>query len=106
MYRIIYADEASEQLNTLEKSYRNKALRAIEVFSELGSQAGNSKPLRDGLFEIKADKVRVYFKYFENKIIIVGIIVLKKTQKAPERYIEQALRNINKTIKELQNENA
>jgi len=54
-----------------------------------------------GLFEIKVDNVRAYFKYIDNRIIIIGLIVLKKSQKAPKRFIEQAIRNIEKTEIEL-----
>ncbi|MDD3436343.1 MAG: hypothetical protein PHC64_04230 [Candidatus Gastranaerophilales bacterium] len=44
--------------------------------------------------------------YVENKIIIIGLIVLKKTQKAPKRFIEQAIRNIEDyKKKELGNDN-
>jgi len=46
------------------------------------------------LFEIKPKGVRAYFKYEKNRIIIIGFITLKKTQKAPQRYIEQAIINI------------
>lgn len=50
---------------------------------------------------IQSHNVRAYFKYHKDKIIIIGLIVLKKTQKAPERFIQQAIRNIDKVINEL-----
>ncbi len=34
--------------------------------------------------------------YHENHIIIIGLIVLKKTQKAPEKYKIEAMANIKK----------
>ena len=104
MFEIIYADEAVEQLNDLDKSSRNKILKAIDVFEQFGKEANNSRSLKNGLWEFKADNVRAYFKYHQQKIIIVGLIALKKTQKAPERFIQQALRNIDKVIKELNGE--
>ena len=48
---------------------------------------------------MKCDKIRIYFMYHENNIIIVGLIILKKTQKAPERYKLQAISNIEKYIR-------
>jgi len=105
MFEIIYSDEAVEQLNDLDKASRNKILKAIDIFEQFGKEANNSRSLKNGLWEFKADKVRAYFKYYKYKIIIVGLIVLKKTQKAPERFMQQAIRNIEKVIKELENKN-
>ena len=48
---------------------------------------------------MKCDKVRIYFMYHQNNIIIIGLVVLKKTQKAPERYKIQAMVNIEKYIR-------
>lgn len=101
MFEIIYSDEAVEQLNDLDKTSRNKILKTIDIFEKFGKEANNSRSLKNGLWEFKADKVRAYFKYHGQKIIIVGLIVLKKTQKAPERFIQQAIRNIDKVIDEL-----
>lgn len=43
--------------------------------------------------------------YAKDKIIIIGLIVMKKTQKAPKRFIEQAIKNIeNYKNKELKND--
>lgn len=105
MFEIIYSDEAVEQLNDLDKISRNKILKAIDIFEQFGKDANNSRSLKNGLWEFKADKIRAYFKYYKDKIIIVGLIVLKKTQKAPERFIQQAIRNIDKVINELENNN-
>lgn len=57
------------------------------------------------MYEIKPKGVRAYFQYDKERkrIIIIGFITLKKTQKAPKRYIKQALANIHK-YKELLNE--
>ncbi len=103
LFRAEFTNEAFEQLCKLQKSniadYK-KIVKAVAIFEKFGKDACNSRPLKSGLFEIKADQVRAYYKYYENSIIIIGIIVLKKTQKAPERYIEQALNNIERYLKE------
>ena len=51
--------------------------------------------------EIRTDNIRSYYSYVGTKIIIVGLIILKKSQKAPKRFIEQAIRNIQKTKENL-----
>ena len=100
-----YTDEALEQLNALEDSEFEKIIKAIYIFERVGKKYKNINDLGNGLFELKPDNVRAYFKYAKNKIIIVGLVVLKKTQRAPARYIKQAHKNIDKYIqknKELQ----
>lgn len=94
-----YVPEAEEQFYMLQKSEQKKLFKAVSLFEHLGTEVKNTKSLGNDLFEIKIDKIRAYFKYFENKIIIIGIVVLKKTQKAPVRYIKQACANIDKYIK-------
>lgn len=107
MFDAIYTPEAKEQYKNLQLKEQAKILKTITIFEALGIQARVSKHLIDELFEIKADNIRAYFKYHNRKIIIVGLIVLKKTQKAPKKYIEQAIKNIEKFIaenKELQDD--
>lgn len=48
---------------------------------------------------MKSDKLRLYFMYWGNSIVIVGLITLKKSQKAPERYKELAHKRIDNYIK-------
>lgn len=95
-----YTDEALEQLDALEDAEYEKITRAIYIFERVGKKYKNINDLGNGLFELKPDNVRAYFKYAKNRIIIVGLVVLKKTQKAPARYIKQAHKNIDKYIQE------
>lgn len=98
-FKAEYTDEALEQFKKLEKPDKRKIIKAIEIFEQVGTEYKNINDLGNGLFELKPDNIRAYFKYHENKIIIIGFIILKKTQKAPKRYIEQAIRNIENYLK-------
>lgn len=89
-----YTDEALQQLEQLDDIEYEKITKAIYIFEHVGTRYKNINDLGDGLFELKPDNVRAYFKYVKGKIIIIGFIVLKKTQKAPKRYIKQAHKNI------------
>lgn len=95
-----YTNEALEQLEQLSDSDFRKIIKAISIFEQVGTKYKCLNDLGNGLFELKPDKVRAYFKYVKNRIIIVGLVVLKKTQKAPPRYIEQAHKNIDNYIQE------
>ena len=95
-----FTKQALEQLEQLTDTDARKILKAINIFEQVGTKYKYLNDLGNGLFELKPDKVRAYFKYVKNRIIIIGLIVLKKTQKAPTRYIEQAHKNIDKYIQE------
>ena len=95
-----YTDEALEQLSRLEDIEYEKIMKSIYVFERVGSRYKNLNNLGNGLYELKPDNVRAYFMYAKNRIIIIGLIVLKKSQKAPARYIKQARQNIEKYLSE------
>ena len=101
-----YTKEALEQFKKLDENSQDKILEAVRIFEYIGTKYKNINSLGNGLFELKPKDIRAYFMYAENKIIIIGLIVLKKTQKAPKRFIEQAIKNIvNYKKKELNNDN-
>ena len=95
-----YTNEALEQLQNLQDVEFRKISKAIYIFEYTGTKYKNINDLGNGLFELKPDNVRAYFKYAKDRIIIVGLVVLKKTQKAPKKYIEQAHKNIEKYLHE------
>ena len=101
-----YTPEAKEQFFELSRENRIKIAAAIESFETLGSSYKNINQLDYDLFEIKPSGVRAYFQYDteRRRIIIIGFITLKKTQKAPKRYMQQAVRNIEKYKRSIQNE--
>ncbi len=99
-YTAIYTEEAASQLRSLDLINREKLTEAVAIFEQIGIAYKNINSLGKGLYEIKPKGVRAYFKYAGNRIIIIGIVVLKKTQKAPKRYIEQAIKNIDKYTQE------
>lgn len=101
-YKAEFTPESVNDLEKLDKQNQKRAIRSIRLFEELGQEAGISRPLFDKLFEIKCDKVRIYFSYYKDLIIIIGLIVLKKTQKAPPQYRKQAINRIEKYLQERQ----
>ena len=81
-----YTPEAIEQALALDSESRKKILAAIEAFEVLGIEYKNINKLDYDLYEIKPKGVRAYFQYDTDrrKIIIVGFVCLKETQKAPK----------------------
>lgn len=110
IFKAEYLPEASMQLLELAPEYREKILDAVRTFEKVGMYYKNINDLGNGLFEIKPKGVRAYFMYDYNRrrVIIIGFICLKTTQKAPERYMKQARKLIEAYLiqeqKELSNE--
>ena len=100
-----YTNEAEEQLLSLEDIYYDRITTAIKTFELIGTKYKNINKLGNGLFEIKPKDVRAYFKYHPDRkrIIIVGFVCLKKTQKAPTQYKKQAHKNIDNYIQNERN---
>ena len=48
------------------------------------------KLLQKDIFEIKSNELRSLFKYAAGKIIVVGVVFVKKTQKTPKGKIKLA----------------
>ena len=100
-----YTDEAEEQLFALDDIYYDRITTAIKTFELIGTKYKNINKLGNGLFEIKPKDVRAYFKYHPDRkrIIIIGFVCLKKTQKAPTQYKKQAHKNIDNYIQNERN---
>ena len=92
-------ENALEELNTLEKTDRNKVLKAFDIIINVDINAVNTKPLTTKIYEIKADKARCLYVYSDNRIIIVGVIFIKKTQKTPKIMIAKAENVLKEYIK-------
>lgn len=96
-----YTKESVDDLKTLDKQNQKRVFKTVMLFELLGKDGVLSRQLdKKGLFELKNDKIRIYFMYQNNRIIIIGLITLKKSQKAPERYIKEAHSRIERYLKE------
>ena len=104
LYTAEYVPEAIEQLRSISPEYRTRIIEAIGIFEEVGTEYKNINSLDYDLYEIKPSGVRAYFRYDKERrrIIIIGFICLKKTQKAPKQYMKQAVKNIEKYLKEME----
>jgi len=85
-----------EFLDSLDIKMRNKALDSLTLLEEFGNclREPHSKPMGDGLFELRikfsSDITRIfYFSYIGQKIILTNGYV-KKTGKTPKSELELA----------------
>lgn len=68
----------------------------FSTIQEHGIEFVKRRFLRDGLFEVKTGDVRSLFQYRKDKIILVGLIYTKKTQKTPNQLIKLAQTRLDK----------
>ena len=71
-----------EQQALLDAEYRTIETTGIEFV--------RVKHLQDKIFEIKSKNLRSLFKYQEGKIIVIGVVFVKKTLKTPKSIINLA----------------
>jgi len=89
-------DTSLEQfIESLEKPTIAKVLRTIDLLKLFGSQLGmpHTKKISNELFELRIggkQKVRFFYAFYENKIVLLHGFV-KKSTKIPQREINHAL---------------
>jgi phage-related protein len=91
-------EPAKAFLDSLDVKMRAKMLRTITLLQDNGYELREpySKPLRNGIFELRAkvgnDTSRVLYFFVINKKIILTNGFVKKTQRTPEEEIARAER--------------
>lgn len=87
---------AEEFILSLDSKMQAKMFRELDLLETFGNQLRepNSKPLGDGIYEIRAkvasDITRVLYFFVVNKKIILTNGFVKKTQKTPDNEIALA----------------
>lgn len=101
-FEIIFYDKtdgsepAKEFLLSLDKKMRAKMMRTIELLATNGTDLREpySKPLGDGIFELRAkigsDTSRVLYFFIIGRKVILTNGFIKKTQKTPAKEIDRA----------------
>ncbi len=102
MHELHFTNTAEKQISELDRASKKKILKAFGLFEAGGPDKVETRRLDKQIWEIKADNVRAYYGYCNNESAVVLLVVLKKTKKAPKRFIEQANRLLEKYIKELE----
>lgn len=103
-YQVIFYEKENgnepvkEFLDSLDVKMKAKMFRTISILAENGPKLREpySKPLRDGIFELRAkvgsDISRVMYFFVVGQTIVLTNGFIKKTTRTPEREIETAIR--------------
>ena len=95
---VIRTKKAAEDFNNLSQSQQGAVEKDYQVIEKKGIEFVKRRFLEDAIFEIKTDDVRSLFKFEENRIIIIGLIYVKKTQKIPKQVLKQAKKRFGEII--------
>lgn len=87
---VVKTRKAKEDFEQLSPSQQNAAEKDYSIIEKRGIEFVKRRFLEDGIFEIKSGEVRSLFKFEENRIIIIGLIYIKKTQKIPKQILKLA----------------
>ena len=81
---------AESEISSLEQSQKDLLKIEYEKIEQQGIEFVKVKHLQKKIFEIKSNELRSLFKYKEGKIIVIGVVFVKKTQKTPKETIKLA----------------
>lgn len=82
--------QAETEIEALEKSQQDLLRNEYSKIETQGIEFVRVKPLQKDIFEIKSNELRSLFKYKAGKIIVIGVVFVKKTQKTPKDKIKLA----------------
>ena len=86
--------QAEAEIKDLEE-FQQKLLSEEYTKIEIqGIEFVRVKPIQKEIFEIKTNELRSLFKYKAGKIIVVGVVFVKKTQKTPKEIIKLAKKRL------------
>ena len=95
-WQVEFYSGVEEDVLNLPAKLQAKMLRLFDLVEIHGANLGepHTKPLNDGLFELRAKALegiaRSVFCYMDGKKITVLHVFIKKTQKTPKKEIELA----------------
>ena len=82
--------QAESEIDALELSQQELLKTEYSKIENDGIEFVRVKHLQNDIFEIKSNELRSLFKYKAGKIIVIGVVFVKKTQKTPKDKIKLA----------------
>lgn len=89
-YKVIKTDEALKDEKKIDKTFLEDLEDDIELIENEGLDFVISRPLGQQVFEIKSNRIRALYGFKKDKLIVIAVIYLKKTQKCPKELISRA----------------
>lgn len=93
-FKIEKLKQAEKEISKLTKEQQNQLKNDYETITNKGIEYVKRRHLRGDVFEIKTNDIRSLFAYKEDCIILVGLVYEKRSNKAPDYYIELAQKRL------------
>ncbi len=90
VFKVEKLDVVNDEIAELPQEQQTLLDSDYKTIETLGIEFVRVKHLQDKIFEIKTKNLRSLFKYQEGKIIVIGVVFVKKTQKTPKDKIKLA----------------
>lgn len=93
-FKVNKLKQAEKEISKLTKEQQNQLEKDYNLISTKGLEYVKRRHLRGDIFEIKTNDVRSLFAYKEDCVILIGLVYEKRTNKAPDYYIELAQKRL------------
>ena len=93
-FKVEKLPQAEAEINDLEESQQEMLNAEYRMIENQGIEFVRIKPIQKDIFEIKSNELRSLFKYTAGKIIVIGVVFVKKTQKTPKDKIKLAKKRL------------
>lgn len=93
-FKIEKLKQADKEISKLTKEQQKQLKKDFDTITNKGIEFVKRRHLRGDIFEIKTNDIRSLFAYKEDCIILIGLVYEKRTNKAPDYYIELAQKRL------------
>ncbi|WP_405339525.1 type II toxin-antitoxin system RelE/ParE family toxin [Fibrobacter sp.] len=89
-FKVVKLDAVNREIAELPQEQQDLLKSEYNLIATKGIEYVRVKHLQNKIFEIKSKELRSLFKYQEGRIIIIGVVFVKKSQKTPKDKIKLA----------------
>lgn len=94
LFKVEKLNVVEDEISKLEQNQQDMLKSEYEIIETKGIEFVKVKYLQNKIFEIKTKEIRSLFKYSLGKIIVVGVVFIKKSQKTPKEIIKLAKKRL------------
>ena len=89
-FKVEKLDVVKGEIAALQQEQQDLLKSEYELIESQGIEFVRVKHLQGKIFEIKSKNLRSLFRYQEGRIVLIGVVFVKKTQKTPRDKIKLA----------------
>lgn len=93
-FKVVIHSAAQTEILKLEVSQQELLISEYSKIENNGIEFVKVRALHSKIFEIKSKEIRSLFKYQEGRIIIIGVVFVKQSQKTPNEKIRLAIKRL------------